>query len=87
MQSVSLLEQAPRTRIEQLTQYFVNHGVVGHAEAGHRAVVAIGNIVQKQAFILAFSDTFYLLGATLIVALVATLALKKPDHLAGGGAH
>jgi DHA2 family multidrug resistance protein len=87
MQSVSLLEQATRTRIEQLTQYFVNHGVVGHAEAGHRAVVAIGNIVQKQAFILAFSDTFYLLGAALIVALVATLALKKPDHLADGGAH
>jgi DHA2 family multidrug resistance protein len=43
--------------------------------------------VQKQAFILAFSDTFYLLGAALIVALVAALALKKPDHLADGGAH
>ena len=44
-------------------------------------------IVQKQAFILAFSDTFYLLGAALIVALIATLLLKKPDHLASGGAH
>jgi DHA2 family multidrug resistance protein len=87
MQSVSLLEQATRTRIEKLTQYFMSHGVVDHAEATHRAIVAIGKIVQKQAFILAFSDTFYLLGAALIVALVATLALKKPDHLADGGAH
>jgi MFS transporter, DHA2 family, multidrug resistance protein len=87
MQSVSLLEQATRTRIEKLTQYFVNHGIVDHAEATHRAIVAIGKIVQKQAFILAFSDTFYLLGAALIVALIAVLLLKKPSMLAGGGAH
>ena len=86
-QSVSLFEQATRMRIEKLTQYFVNHGIVDHAEATHRAVVAIGKIVQKQAFILAFSDTFYLLGAALIVALIAVLLLKKPSTLAGGGAH
>jgi MFS transporter, DHA2 family, multidrug resistance protein len=86
-QSVSLFEQATRTRIEQLTQYFLNHGVADHAAATHRAIVAIGQVVQKQAFILAFSDTFYLLGATLIVALIATLLLKKPDHLESGGAH
>jgi len=87
MQSVSLLEQATRARIEKLTQYFVNHGIVDHAEATHRAVVVIGKVVQKQAFILAFSDTFYLLGAALIVALIAALLLKKPATLAGGGAH
>jgi DHA2 family multidrug resistance protein len=52
-----------------------------------RAYVAIGHVVQKQAFILAFSDTFYLLGAALIVALAAALLLKKPDHLSSGGAH
>jgi DHA2 family multidrug resistance protein len=87
MQSVSLLEQATRTRIEQLTQYFMNHGVADQAAATHRAIAAIGNVVQKQAYILAFSDTFYLLGAALIVALAATLLLKKPGQLAGGGAH
>jgi DHA2 family multidrug resistance protein len=86
-QSVSVLEQATRTRIEQLTQYFMSHGVADHAEATHRALVAIGKIVQKQAYVLAFSDTFYLLGAALIVALMAVLLLKKPDHLASGGAH
>ena len=86
-QSVSLFEHATRMRIEKLTQYFVNHGIVDHAAATHRAVVAIGKIVQKQAFILAFSDTFYLLGAALIVALIAVLLLKKPGTLAGGGAH
>src|SRR4051794_28170211 len=87
MQSVSLLEQATPTRIEQLTQYFMNHGVADRAEATHRALVAIGKIVQKQAYILAFSDTFFLLGVALIVALMAALLLKKPDHLASGGGH
>ena len=65
----------------------MNHGVVDHAEATHRAVVAIGKIVQKQAFILAFSDTFYLLGAALVVALIARFCWKKPNTLAGDGAH
>ncbi len=86
-QSVSLFEQATRTRIETLTQYFINHGFADRADASHRALVAIGNIVQKQAFILAFSDTFYLLGITMLVALIAALLLRKPGHLEAGGAH
>ncbi len=76
-QSVTLFEQATRTRIEQLTSYFLNHGIADRATASHEAFVAIGHVVQKQAFILAFSDTFYLLGAALIVALMATPALEE----------
>lgn len=87
MQSVSVFEQATRTRLEQLTQYFINHGVLDRADASHRAYVAIGHIVQKQAYIFAFSDTFYLLGLALIVAFIASLLLKKPSHVSAGGAH
>jgi DHA2 family multidrug resistance protein len=86
-QSVSMFGQATRTRIGQLTHYFMNHGVIDRIDAGHRAYVAIGHIIQKQAYILAFSDTFYALGAALIVALLASLLLKKPDRLDAGGAH
>lgn len=86
-QSVSLFELATRTRIDQLTQYFMNHGFADRAEASRRAVVAIGRVVQKQAYIMAFSDTFYLLGAALIIAFVAALMLKRPSHLEVGGAH
>ncbi|MGE5159356.1 MAG: MDR family MFS transporter [Gemmatimonas sp.] len=86
-QSVSLFEQATRTRLDQLTHYFMSHGVTNPADALNRAYVAIGHVVQKQAFILAFSDTFYLLGAGLIVALLAGLLLNKPDHMQSGGAH
>ena len=86
-QSVSLFEEATRTRIEQLTQYFMNHGVIDRVDAVHRAYVAIGHVVQKQAYILAFSDTFYLLGVALTIALLAGLFLKRPDHIDAGGAH
>ena len=86
-QSVSAFEQATRTRIEQLTHYFMSHGVIDRVDASHRAYVAIGHIVQKQAYILAFSDTFYALGAALIVALLASLLLNKPDRLDVGSAH
>jgi DHA2 family multidrug resistance protein len=33
------------------------------------------------------SDTFHILGITLIVALIAALLLSKPDHIEAGGAH
>ncbi|MGJ5176688.1 MDR family MFS transporter [Bradyrhizobium oligotrophicum] len=87
MQSVSVFEPATRTRLDQLTQYFVAHGVADRADAARRALVAIGHIVQKQAFIQAFSDTFFLLGAALIVALVAAMFLKKPGHVSAVEAH
>jgi DHA2 family multidrug resistance protein len=86
-QSVSMFEQATQIRLEQLTQYFMSHGIANSADALNRAYVAIGHVVQKQAFILAFSDTFYTLGVALMVALVASLLLKKPDHMSAGGAH
>lgn len=87
MQSVSMLEQATQARVEKLTQYFISHGVIDRSDAAHRAYVAIGRVVQKQAFILAFSDLFLLLGAALIVALAASMMLKKPGQLSAGGAH
>jgi DHA2 family multidrug resistance protein len=85
--SVSLFEQATRSKIEKLTQYFMTHGVTDPSDASRRAFVAIGRIVQKQAYILAFSDMFFLLGVALIVALAASLLLRKPGHLKAGDAH
>jgi DHA2 family multidrug resistance protein len=84
--SVSLFAEATRARIQELTRYFLSHGVSDQGTALHKAIVAIGNVVRKQAFVMAFGDTFYLLGAVLIVALIATLLLKKSEHLDAGGA-
>ncbi len=85
--AVSLFEPATVARIEQLTRYFQSHGITDPLDAGRRAYVAIGAVVRKQAFVMAFSDAFFLLGTALLVALFATLLLNKPDHLGGGGAH
>ena len=85
--SVSLFEQATRTRLDQLTSYFLSHGVSDQATANHEAIVAVALRIRQQANIMAFSDTFYLLGAALLVALLASLLLKKADHLDAGGAH
>jgi DHA2 family multidrug resistance protein len=85
--SVSLFEEATRARLAQLTTYFLHHGISDLATAQHKAVVAVALRVRQQANIMAFGDTFYLLGIALVVALIATLMLKKPGHLSGGGAH
>ena len=85
--SVSLFEEATRARLARLTSYFMAHGISDPALAAHKAVVAVGLKVRQQANIMAFSDTFYLLGVVLVVALVATLLLKKTQQLEGGGAH
>ncbi|MBX4891943.1 MDR family MFS transporter [Rhizobium bangladeshense] len=85
--SVSVFEEATRDRIARLTAYFMNHGVTDQALAGHKAVVAIALKIRKQANIMAFSDTFFLLGVALVVALLASLLLRKPGRLSGGGAH
>jgi DHA2 family multidrug resistance protein len=85
--SVSVFEEATRDHVAKLSAYFMSHGVSDQAVATHKAVVAIALKLRKQANIMAFSDTFFLLGVALLVALLATLLLKKPSHLSGGGAH
>ncbi|MBB4237535.1 MDR family MFS transporter [Rhizobium esperanzae] len=85
--SVSVFEEATRDRIARLTAYFMSHGVSDQALAGHKAIVAIALKIRKQANIMAFSDTFFLLGVALFVALLASLLLKKPGQISGGGAH
>ncbi|MGZ2379249.1 MDR family MFS transporter [Rhizobium brockwellii] len=85
--SVSVFEEATRNRIARLTGYFMSHGVSDQALASHKAVLAIALKIRKQANIMAFSDTFFLLGVALVVALLASLLLRKPGQLSGGGAH
>jgi DHA2 family multidrug resistance protein len=85
--SVSVFEEATRDRVAKLTGYFMSHGVSDQAIATHKAVVAIALKLRKQANIMAFSDTFFLLGVALVIALLASLLLKKTGQVSGGGAH
>lgn len=86
-QMVSPFAEATRQRIAELTAHFLAHGVADRDLATHKAIVAIALKVRQQANIMAFSDTFFLLGVALLVALVAALCLKKTGPVDGAGGH
>jgi DHA2 family multidrug resistance protein len=84
MSSVSNFSEATRQRIADLTHYFLTHGIADAAVAQHEAIVAIGRTVRHQAFVMSYGDVFFLLGAGLILSLLATLALRKGAGSAAG---
>src|SRR5271156_3499103 len=86
-QSVTLYREEVRQRIADLTNYFLSHGISDPATAKHQAIVAIGNIVKRQALIMGFSDTFAVIGVILAIAAIALLFARKPKVGAGAGAH
>jgi MFS transporter, DHA2 family, multidrug resistance protein len=87
-QSVDLGREEVRTRIAQLTDYFIAHGMTDPTGARHQAIVALGNIVKRQALVMGFSDTFAVLGVVLLFAGAAILLTGKPKAgAATGGGH
>src|SRR5580658_9199131 len=86
-QSVSIYREEVRTRIAEATSYFLSHGVADPAAAQHKAIVAIGQIVHKQALVMAFGDTFAVIGVALAIGAVALLFAKKAAAGGGAGAH
>ena len=60
-----------------MQNYFLAHGAGDAATARHQAEILLGKLVGQQSLILAFSDTFYVLGAILIVAAVAVLLTRR----------
>jgi DHA2 family multidrug resistance protein len=75
--AVTLFRDSVRDRISQLSDYFVAHGVTDHTEAQHQAVIAIGNVVRKQALIMGFGDTFGFLGVLVIAAAIIVLMARR----------
>ena len=85
--SVTSFAEATRDRHNALTGYFMRHGIADQGTAAHKAILAMAAGIRQQANIMAFSDTFYLLGIALAIALVASLLLKRPGHLKAGAGH
>jgi len=70
-----------------MTNYFLSHGISDPAVAHQQAVIALGNVVKRQALVLGFSDAFAVLGVVLALAAVAILLTRKVKRASGGGAH
>src|SRR3954462_3271985 len=87
-QSVTLYREEVRQRIDQLTDYFMAHGIPDHAAASAKAVAQLGAVVKRQALVLGFSDTFAVIGVVLVAAaIVLLLARQTQPNTSGAGAH
>ncbi len=85
-QSVTLGREEVRSRISQMTDFFLAHGVPDPAAARHQAIIALGNAVKRQALVMGFSDTFAVIGVVLVLAAVA-VAFTRKVKASGAGAH
>jgi DHA2 family multidrug resistance protein len=61
-----------------VTRRLIEQGVLDPALAWHKAVGIVAGMVREQAYVMAVGDAFWLLGAALVLALLAALLLKKP---------
>jgi DHA2 family multidrug resistance protein len=86
-QSVTISRDEVRQRIDTLTSYFMAHGVSDTATAQHQAIVAIGKLVKRESFVLAFSDTFAVIGVVLVIAAIVLLFARRVKGAAAAGAH
>ena len=76
-QSVTEYSLPVRAHLEALTHYFEAHGIADAALAAHSAIVALGQEVARQALVMAFSDTFYVLGVVMLVAAASVLLTRR----------
>jgi MFS transporter, DHA2 family, multidrug resistance protein len=84
--SVTLFRESVRERLNELTAYFMSHGVSDAATAQRKAIVALGDIVRRQATIMAYADAFAVLGVLLLLA-AGLLLFTRRGQAGGAGAH
>ena len=85
-EAVSVFDPETQQRTEQLTQAFIGKGV-DPATAHNQAIATIDGIVRREAFVMAFNDSFYFIGIALLVSGVILLFCKKVKPGAGAAAH
>ena len=86
-QAVTLGREEVRSRIAQMTNYFMAHGVPDPASARQQAIIALGNAVKRQALVMGYGDTFAVIGLVLVIAAIAVLLTRKVTRTGGGPAH
>ncbi len=68
--------------VNRLTQYFANQGF-SPVDASHHAMAQISALVQKQADLLGFLDSFWLLGAIAFAGPVLALLIRRLPRAGG----
>ena len=85
-EAISLYNPLTQERLNLLTGRFSNLGFDG-TSASRMALGALDNTVRKQSFLEAYGDCFFLIGATLLLAVIAAFLAKKAAGPAAAGAH
>jgi MFS transporter, DHA2 family, multidrug resistance protein len=86
-QAVTTAREQVGLRLDQMTNYFMAHGISDPAAAQHQAVIALGDTVKRQALVMGFSDTFAVIGIVLAIAAIAVLLAKKGRGTGAAAAH
>lgn len=85
-EAISLYNPETQQRIEQLTQFFVSRGA-DLSTAQQQAIASLGNIVRREAYVMAFNDCFYFIAWALLLSGIAILFFKKVKATGGAAAH
>ncbi len=85
-ESVSVYSGAVQERMHQSATYFLSQGSDSYS-ANMRAIGAIGGVVRRQAFLLAYSDCFLILGCVLLASAAALFFMKKTRISGPAGGH
>jgi DHA2 family multidrug resistance protein len=86
-QHVSLLDPATRDRIAAMQQYFQARGMSDPGAARQQAIILLGNTLKQQANYFAYGDAFGLLAMGMLLALAASLFIRRPSGPAAPGGH
>lgn len=80
-ESVSLFSTATQERIDQLTGvYLTNGGDIAHAS--QQAIATVAEIVRRDAYVMAYNDSFFILGAMLLLSIAV---IWMADRVVAGG--
>ncbi|MEG2033823.1 MAG: EmrB/QacA family drug resistance transporter, partial [Janthinobacterium sp.] len=86
-EAINAYSSATQLRIDQLTSSFMAKGYDA-VTAGNQALQAIDGIVRREAYVMAYNDGFFLVGAILLACIVPLwLADKLKAPGGGGGGH
>jgi DHA2 family multidrug resistance protein len=85
-ESVTVYSSAVQERMQQSAAYFLSRGSDSYS-ADLRAIGAIGSVVRRQSFLLAYSDCFLVLGCVVLASAAALFLMKKTEVSGSSGGH
>lgn len=85
-ESVTQASLSMQDHLNGLTQQLIARGT--DALAAHdQALKIIDNTVRRESFVMAYNDSFLIMGITLLLSVIAIAFLKKPKGPAAAGVH